>query len=425
MPGQEYQRISLDESQHGGCGVGAFQVRVLLGQKTLVVKNVKSSMTVLEFKELIAAEHEDDAALPPERQRVICKGRELKPDWESLSKFSVAKDSILHCFPRPPPSVVAELVQRDRVAAATATAALPTATAESAGSFNPMGLTHRTRTIWADHAIQDSARDVRMWCFILLFLSGTSCFDIFAYLLSNGTFGRNSFDSLTQFIHLGCSIAGIHVANLGLNSVRTVEVAAIKKYVASLSVLLLANTVYQVLSVYDLVFQVQDAYDEQQAAKDATHDDELAPTPHPTAAPDDDVARQQQGPIELTPELISDFKYQMWVFAAIVMLCWVTCLMRAVRFHMLVVRNSALAAADGVDPEAASTTASDTGAVNPIHATASGDGDIEAPPVAAVAAVAEAVNARAAVEVEMGPATATAAGLVVVERPVNMADQHV
>mgnify|MGYP000574937850 CR=1 FL=1 len=263
---QGYERVALDDSRHGGEG-SSFEVDVLIQQNRLKVSGISGSMAVVDLKELIAAE---EGGYPIDRQRLICKGRELKPDAAKLDSFGIRQGAILHCFPRPPPSVVAELVRSGP--SAVAAAALPTATAESARD-DPHGQTNlrrlRQQSMWADHQMQDSARDVRMWCLILLFLSATSTFDICAYFLTNGSFGKGGFDNLTQLVHLICSVAGLYVSQLGLTSVRTTNPSDTKRYVISLTLLLFANAVYQVLSAYDLIFQVEKAYDEQEAAKAA------------------------------------------------------------------------------------------------------------------------------------------------------------
>lgn len=53
---------------------------------------IESSATVLEFKEKI----EELERIPPEQQRLVCNGRILGNDGETLSGYKITSGNVIH-----------------------------------------------------------------------------------------------------------------------------------------------------------------------------------------------------------------------------------------------------------------------------------------------------------------------------------------
>ena len=192
----EYSRVNLNEDSSDNDA--KILVRVLFGQLKYEF-SCSPSETILNLKERISAQN---ATLSPNKQRLIVSGREMKPDSCTLDKYNDRiNDSLLiiHCFPRP-----------NEEAIRIATATTPSSSTNGVAIASPAVLgeapthlhTHRNR--WGapfprhnfplDERVLTSARDVRMWSFILLFISGSTLFNNISYFFATRTFGRGPID---------------------------------------------------------------------------------------------------------------------------------------------------------------------------------------------------------------------------------------
>ena len=70
-----------------------------------------------------------------------------------------------------------------------------------------------------------------------------------------------------------CSVAGLFVGNLGLNSLRTMELRDIDKYVYSLLTLAVCSVALRLAWLVDVILQVQHLVDESQADADGGNGD--------------------------------------------------------------------------------------------------------------------------------------------------------
>jgi hypothetical protein len=360
----QYHRVSLDESEHGG--EATFSVRILSGQKQIHLDGLMRSNTVGELKELLQATPESDN-LPSNQQRLICKGRELKPDSHPVSSFGVEPECVIHLFKRPPPSVVAELV----AAPTTAVQALPTADVVSdvEGSQRINRIQQHNAS---SAALHEAAKDVRIWCMILLFLSTMSAVDIFTYSAGNFSLGRTPLDAATRALHFVCDIVGMRVSILGINSARQWDnVALVQRYTFFLFNLMIATAIYQAMSVVDLTQQVEAALkrqneeneegrytDDTDGHEDSGEDgdsgdesrdgsgNERMDDPASDTGGDDElklgVDDINPNHVKLTREVVDAFSYQLWVFSFIVMICWISCVTRAFNFRFLLMQRRRL-----------------------------------------------------------------------------------
>jgi hypothetical protein len=140
---------------------------------------LSESTRVAELKNSIEAV----TTVPTAQQRLICAGKQLKPDTKTLVEFKVTPGSSIHLFPLPPPAQ-----------------AVPVANAvEGASTFNPItahGVSAGSaavatgdvvhRPIHFDPQINQTSREVKLWCLILMFLSGMTLFNNLSFVSATG-----------------------------------------------------------------------------------------------------------------------------------------------------------------------------------------------------------------------------------------------
>jgi hypothetical protein len=155
-----------------------FSVKILLKEKVFEISGLSDNMRVGELKSSIEAA----STVPSAQQRLICAGKQLKPDMKTLAEFKVTPGSSIHLFPLPPP-----------------TQAVPVASAvEGTSTFNPItahGVSGSTATgtgevahrpIHFDPQINQTSREVKLWCLILMFLSGMTLFNNLSFVGATG-----------------------------------------------------------------------------------------------------------------------------------------------------------------------------------------------------------------------------------------------
>lgn len=153
-----------------------FSVKVLLKENSYEVSGLSSATTIAELKSSIEAV----THVAPSLQRLISAGKQLKPDNKTLLDFKIVAGASIHLFPLPPPSQatpVATAVEggtANRPISVNATAA---AADENEGGHLP---------IHFDPFINQTSREVRLWCLILMFLSGMTLFNNLSYISATG-----------------------------------------------------------------------------------------------------------------------------------------------------------------------------------------------------------------------------------------------
>lgn len=147
-----------------------FNIKVLLKESSHTVSHLLPSSTVLELKNAIDAKFE----VPPARQRLIYAGKQLKPDDKQLSFFKIPDNASVHVFPIPIPTAVS---------------------VSDSSTHNPLQFTTATAMndfhhspIYFDPFVTQTTREVRLWCIILIFLSGMTLFNNVSYMTTTGNF---------------------------------------------------------------------------------------------------------------------------------------------------------------------------------------------------------------------------------------------
>ena len=167
-------KVTTDES---------FRVKVLFKEKSFDIVGVTAESTVQQLKEKIEKATNVSANI----QRLIYAGKNLKPDNQSLNSFKITDNVSVHLFPLPIP-------QASRVVADTTNnphhvSGINVVSTNSA-VINAVSVSSQNDT--ASHAhihfepdVSHSAKEVKLWCIILLFLSA---FTLFQYINIIGNF---------------------------------------------------------------------------------------------------------------------------------------------------------------------------------------------------------------------------------------------
>jgi hypothetical protein len=158
----------------------SFLLKVLFKEKSFEISTVQSSSTIADLKVAIEAA----TTIPPGLQRLIHAGKQLKPDSKSLADFKIISGASVHCFPLPSPSTL------------TPVAALVDGTSSSSGNvaYNPLNLSATSATttdvihrpIHFDPYVIHTSREVKLWCLILMFLSGLTLFNNLSVMSTTG-----------------------------------------------------------------------------------------------------------------------------------------------------------------------------------------------------------------------------------------------
>jgi hypothetical protein len=156
---------------------GVFKVTVLNKEKSYEISSLTNNTTISELKILIASITGVDVL----QQRLIYSGKRLDSDNKTLNDYKITKTSVIHLFPIP----VANLV----------TPSNQTSPDNPSTVYNPvLGLTtnnsqsHLNSThspIHFDDLVSQHSREVKLWSFILVFLSAMAILDVISAALSN------------------------------------------------------------------------------------------------------------------------------------------------------------------------------------------------------------------------------------------------
>ena len=171
-------RESIGEGTRKGSGDNreVIRIKVLKGEESKDI-TVPKLASVGQLKTLIESAY----SVPVVQQRLVYKGKPLRPDDGSLSSFQVADGSTLHLFPLP-----ANAVQN------------PSST-DLENNTSPFynwsiprdnhipGLpAHMMRPVHFVPEVVQSIREVKMWCYILIITSSMDLFTNLSFLGSQG-----------------------------------------------------------------------------------------------------------------------------------------------------------------------------------------------------------------------------------------------
>eukprot|EP00598_Pedospumella_elongata_P000637 CAMPEP_0184981400 /NCGR_PEP_ID=MMETSP1098-20130426/11133_1 /TAXON_ID=89044 /ORGANISM="Spumella elongata, Strain CCAP 955/1" /LENGTH=327 /DNA_ID=CAMNT_0027504959 /DNA_START=162 /DNA_END=1145 /DNA_ORIENTATION=+ len=288
----------------------AFSVKILLKEKSYDVGNLTPSTTIAALKSAI----ESATDVPPPLQRLIAAGKQLKPDTKTLLDFKIVAGASIHLFPLPPPS------QATPVATAVENGATSNVVQVwGAPAHNNTGGGHQP--IHFDPFINQTAREVRLWCLILMFLSGMTLFNNLSYMAATGKLGSGTLDSFVTIIDTVCSGMGLIVANMGIQALRSMDPADVGKYVQSLISLALLSVSLRILWVVDMILQVKKAVKKSQEEKGDKND---------TIDQDDPNGFNDQ---PMDSKTVVSFAIQAVIIALICMFAWGSCVSRARRLQ--------------------------------------------------------------------------------------------
>ena len=221
--------------------------------------------TILQLK----LEIERVIEVPIAQQRLIYAGKSLKPDDKTLASFKVENNSTIHLFPLPPTTVSSVSSNANGESSWTGgnnTESLNGHILSLHAVFEPT----IPYPIYFDPEVSTHSREVRLWSVILIFLSGMTLFNNLSYNLSSGKFGNGVLDSIVSVTESTASAIGLYVAQLGLNSVRSMDLPTIRKYLEWLQGLAVLCVCMRILWVWDVVVQVQQAVENAKSRTNGT-----------------------------------------------------------------------------------------------------------------------------------------------------------
>lgn len=309
--------LTPSDSKKPAENTNGFRIKVLYKERTYELNDLTPTTTIMELKRRIEAITE----VPVLRQRLIATGKPLKPDEKTLEFFKIIENTSVHLFPIP------EVTAAPVVATPTATNATPTA--DIVNTYNNAWLTPPNngpsfpafRSMYYDMAMEQSVREVKLWCFILVSLSAMELLLNFNYLTATGKIGHGTLDSILFVFDTICSLGGVWVGTMGMKSLRTMDIADIRKYVQWLGILAVGCIILRILWVADVIEQVKEAVKESKE-NNANSDSNAT----------DDPKQQQQ----LDDRAVVTFGVQAFIVATICIGAWISCFRRAIRFHLTV-----------------------------------------------------------------------------------------
>lgn len=181
---QEDNAIEMIESQENPIQQSEFQIslKILLKEKIYEVSDLSKDSTVSDLK----AKIQQITEIPLNKQRLIASGKLLSPESKPLSFFKIQNGSSIHLFPLPndpsPLPVEAPIGNNTRL-----TVISPNSRLFVEPLANPMHF---------DPSINMITREVKLWCYVLFFVSGMSLFNNISYFLSTGSIGDGILDTV-------------------------------------------------------------------------------------------------------------------------------------------------------------------------------------------------------------------------------------
>ena len=301
-----------------------FSLKILIKEQShQVTGGLSVQSTVLDLKTEIEKVIPD---VPLAQQRLIFSGRPLKPDTATLSSFKIDSQATIHLFPLPLRSTVTSTTTNSDTTSTRNNNSNSGSNFSTSLALQSILEPPAQHPIYFDPEISIHAREIRLWSVILIFLSGMTLFNNITYNMSTGKFGNNALDVVVSLTETACSAAGMYVAQLGLNSVRSMDLATIRKYVMYLQVLAVVCILMRIAWVFDVIVQVQDAVNRAKQNADGG-DGSYTPPQGPGLFTDD--ANANIDPQKLNNQVVQSFAFQATLIAVVCIAAWVNCVYRA------------------------------------------------------------------------------------------------
>jgi hypothetical protein len=187
-----------------------------------------------------------------------------------------------------------------------------------------------------DPTILQTLREVKLWSLILIFVSSMSLFNNVTLMLSpQQNSNKTLLDNIYTWLEFGTSTLGIYVAQLGLVSVRTLDVNTVKKYFNLLVILAVVSTVKSILWVFDVVDQLGTVIEHVQEAKASDKGAESEPNT-------DDLYYGSFSDDKVNKQIVHDFTIQASIISFFIIFCWIICVKRALMLRQTTVIYSTL-----------------------------------------------------------------------------------
>ncbi len=311
----EIELTNVDNNCENVVGCGDLKLKIMCKEKVYFVK-VNGTQTIDDLKGVI----ETASNVLKIHQRLIFNGKLLKNNNELVSFHNINNESTLHLFPIMNRTTTIEdgIIQPE----------------SSNISSNQSNLMPQYPVV-VDPTILQTLREVKLWSLILVFVSSMSLFNNVTLLLSpQQNTVRTQLDNIYVWLEFGTSTLGIYVAQLGLVSVRTLDVNTVKKYFNMLVILAIASTIKSVLWVFDVVQQLATVMENVQEAKTNDKSDENANT--------DDLYYGNFSDDKVNKQIMHDFTIQASIISFFIIFCWIVCVKRALMLRQTTVMYSNL-----------------------------------------------------------------------------------
>jgi hypothetical protein len=287
-------------------------LKILLKEKIFEIKGIECSNNISYLKKEIFKV----TGISVNLQRLIFNGKHLRQDDELISKFNIKNNSSIHLFPIP--------INQTPVTAVPL--AVPASSNRSSLSISSRHLysaaVRENAQMSLDPEISISSREVRLWSLILIMLSGIAIFNNLSFYM-NSKSNENSSD-LNDFVTLFdtlCSIGGLKVGQMGLQSALTIDLEITKKYVKNLLILGFFSILMRLSWCVDVISQIKKSVY-------SSHDNPKDNSNNPTADIDDPVIIKEKD-----DEMIHNISFQVIVIAIIIVFAWISCILRAIRLR--------------------------------------------------------------------------------------------
>ncbi len=169
-----------------------FMIKVLCKERTYEVRGINETTSIMNLKRKLV----ELSDIPTERQQLIMKGKLLKPEDKTLKFFGVVDKSVVHLFPKPavvpsPPVAIPVATGNENTASMVNVTANPLH--HNIGTSPSPLVTVQPQN---DPYINQTGREVRLWCMILMILSAFTLFNNLSYFGATGNFGNGVLDSI-------------------------------------------------------------------------------------------------------------------------------------------------------------------------------------------------------------------------------------
>lgn len=347
----------------GGGAPEYLTVKVLMREQVFEITGLSPSDAVGRLKEYVASATE----VPVNRQRLIFSGRSLTPEDKPLSFFHVTNNSKVHLFPLPAASPVPVATPNNNSSSGQNTSTNAPATALNVrpvrGANNDFEYADMHTPLHFNSAVQQQGREVKLWSLLLLFLSMMALFNNLSYFSATGKLGSGNLDTVVFVLDTIVSALGSWVGMLGLKSVRTLDLADVRKYVRWLGVVAVVSMIMRILWVFDVVYAVQ------RAVKHSENADNTGSGGTPDSGTGGETGDSSSGEV-IDKKAITAFGIQATLVAMICLFAWSSCFRRAVSFYRVLAWHDLEAQQQQQQQQSSASTNSGAAASAPPTATA-------------------------------------------------------